>query len=234
MAKLKTMKAMRSAINGVPIVDVSWCEACLASKEIVAPNANHSITSLPTREAFYMNNWKMCNGIDAKREFSTAAYGVSSLAVCHHLGSGQNPVKLFQNTSVFLCGSGWKDNATKAKDVQLLMNEGGGRVLMSATQAIQTIKDVSTGENNKIILLCDDSLPNSTNGISSALARAVRQIYDVTYDRHKPVLTVNPNWLFDSISCAKILEGDRYEPKSPLANSLWRLSCDEEEETSQV
>ena len=220
IAKLRTMKAMRSTLEHIPIVDVSWCESCLLSKQIIGPTSDHCITSLPTRSSFFMENLILGTGIDKKRDFSTAVYGVPSLVA-------SRPFLLFQNVSVFICGTEWKKSATKLKDVQLLLREGGGVVLTSASQAVKVVnEELELASNKKVVLLCDDSSTDSMSGISAPLAKAIRGLYDRSSKQDTPVLTVNSKWLFDSISCAKILECDRFQPCCPVAISLWRLcSC---------
>jgi len=225
VAKLRTMKAMRSSLAGIPIVDAAWCKACLTSKQVMTPEGDHCVTSLPTSLPFYMENFHLSTGIGKKRDFSTAVYGVPSLAACRHSEPSSRPSLLFQNVSVYICGLDWKNATTKTKDVQLLLREGGGTVLTSATQATKIVKEEVAMTSNQVVILCDESLTDSASGISSSLARAIRQIYESQnkHDHPAPVLTVNSKWLFDSISCAKILESDRYKPDSPVATSLWRL-----------
>ena len=47
MAKVRTAKAMRAALLGIPLVTPAWIEACLSSEDIVPPTA--FLRSLPTK-----------------------------------------------------------------------------------------------------------------------------------------------------------------------------------------
>jgi Reverse gyrase len=219
IAKLRTMKAMRSALTGIPIVDMSWCQACLKAQDIVL-EANNLVTSLPTKIESYMEKSKISKFIDRPRDFSTASYGVLALASCHHSARSQS-LLLFRNIKVFLAGDGWNKETTKSKDVQLLVKEGGGSLIPSALDAIKAIGKLA---KELIVILCDDSDVDSSSGISSNLAGAIRESYHSRdFAREKPILVVDSKWLFDSISCAKLLEATYFKPSSPIATSMWHL-----------
>lgn len=216
-AKLRTMKAMRSALIGIPIVDVSWCQACLKAKEIVL-EADNCVTMLPTKIESYMKNSTITESYDKPRDFSTASCGILSLASCLH---SSPPLLLFQYTKVFLAGEGWNKETTKAKDVQLLVKEGGGSLLPTVIDAIKAIEEHA---KELIVILCDDSDVDTCSGISSDLACAIRERYHaLEFAREKPVFVVDSKWLFDSLSCAKLLEASNFKPASPIATSMWHL-----------
>jgi hypothetical protein len=218
-AKLRTMKAMRAALAGIPIVDKSWCDACVDSKELLL-ESGHIVTSLPTKIPLFMRNMSDIKSIyDKPRDLSTATFGIPSLAICRR--SGQE-VLLFQNVYVFLAGNVWKHDTTKSKDIQLLVKEGGGSILTSASQSTKMVKEEIPGSEKQVVILCDDSNTDSASGITKALARAVSDLYDRPIDR-TPVFIVNSKWLFDSISCAKCLETEEYAPEHLIGISLWRL-----------
>jgi len=165
------------------------------------------------------------NGLGAKRDFSTAFYGVSSLVA-------SRPSLLFQNTFVYICGSEWKKSTTMLKDVQLLLREGGGTILTSAAQTIKILReelDCASSSGKKVILLCDDSSDSKYSGISAPLAKSIRHLFNGNLKSyaHAPVLAVNSKWLFDSISCAKLLECDHFQPTNPLAKAMWKLCANQ-------
>jgi len=218
-AKLRTMKAMRAALAGIPIVGPSWCDACVASKEIVLESC-HLVTSLPTKIPMFMKNRTDMKSIyDKPRDVSTSTFGIPSLAVCRRSG---HEVLLFQNQHFFLAGNVWKQETTKSKDVQLLVKEGGGSILTTATHSAKMVKEELLGSEKRVVILCDDSNIDSASGITKVLVKAVHDIYNHPIDRI-PVLTVNSKWLFDSISCAKCLEAEEYAPGHPIGLSLWHL-----------
>ena len=215
------MKVMRSALAYIPIVDVSWCKSCLDKKKLIPPASHQCVTSLPTKNTCFMDMDNMYTdaSLDEKRDFSTAIYGVPSLVAAR-------PSLLFDNVSVFICGSEWKKSPTKLKDVQLLLREAGGTVLTSASQAAKMVNgELESEANDKIILLCDRSSTDSKSGITAALEKSIRERHGKGYNQDgRAILIVNSNWLFDSISCAKQLDSTPFQPCSPLAVSLWRLS----------
>ncbi len=220
IASLRTMKVMRSALVCIPIVDVAWCKSCLDKKKLIPPASHHCVTSLPTKNQCFMDMDNLDIGIDLdqKRDFSTAMYGVPSLVAAR-------PSLLFDNVSVFICGSEWKKSPTKLKDVQLLLREAGGTVLTAASQATKMVNgELESEANDKIIFLCDQSSTDSKSGITAALAKSIRERYGKGCNQDgRMILIVNSNWLFDSISCAKQLDSTPFQPCSPLAISLWRL-----------
>jgi len=219
VAKLRTMKAMRAALAGIPIVNTTWCDACIASKEIVL-KSDHLVTSLPTKIPLFMKNvTDLKSFYDKPRDLSTAAFGVPSLATCRR---SVHEVLLFQNVCFFLAGSTWKRETTRSKDVQLLVKEGGGSVITSAAQATKIVKDELKDSETRVVILCDESDKDSMCGITKVLAKAVRDVYNRPIDQI-PVLTVNSIWLFDSISCSKIISAEEYSPKNPIGISLWHL-----------
>lgn len=209
---------------GIPIVTTAWISTCLKKREIISPDKDHCITALPPKEEVYSTNFQATpSNIDTKkRDFSTAVYGVPTLAAFRsHL--------MFENVSVFLCGSSWKTKTTLTKDIQLLLKEGGASMLTSASQATKFIKEeISVSIENATyppviaVLLCDDSESDAGCGITQNLAKEVRRFFKDNESSRTHIRIVNSKWVFDSISCAEALECDHYAPSSPLASSLWQ------------
>jgi len=271
IASLRTMKTMRAALAGIPLVSSDWLQACMGENQILPPTPNQFVTALPPRTEFFANNYNNVNvrssedgdGYDLGdfgtqiRNQSTAVFGVptlaAALAVSSHSHRGANTntnSNIFSNLHVCLCGSDWKTKTTMAKDVQLLLREGGATMLTSSAKAAKFIQDElgillqqlqqeqqQQSKNNhfhapspRVILLCDGNESDGACGITSTLAKAVRQFYTNSKTHassgnhpHPAVLTVHSKWIFDSISCAEALGSDHFAPNSPLATSLWKL-----------
>jgi hypothetical protein len=212
------------------IVDTTWCNAaCLTSKQVSTPEAPDQRLSrrYPHKLAFLYG--QLSSKYD-QRQKARCLHGRIWYPVIGRLPSSKpswGPSLLFQNIPVYICGLDCKNTATKATtDAQFLLREGGGNVLKPASQATKIVKEeMQATSTNQVVLLCDESLTDSASGISSNLAPAVCQIYESENKNDRPALIVNSNGLFDSISCAKLLEGDRYKPDSPIAMSLPYSVC---------
>jgi len=224
------MKTMRSSLCSIPIVSLQWVKDCLSKGKVIPLTLDISVTTLPTKLESLMSEPEIVMLNDA-RSSQTAALGVLALALLHHRvdepHQQESTDRLFSNASVFLCGSSWKSNITKTKDVQLLLREGGGDIISSASQAVRYIEEdlVETDSSTRyLVLLCDDSESDTTDGITNHLSYAAHKcLASSRRQEHPPVLVVNMNWLFDSISCASCLDPRLYEPSSPHARSLWNL-----------
>ena len=224
------MKAMRSSLSSIPIVSLEWVRNCISERTVVPLTVDISVTALPTKLECLMSELEPVRLNDA-RNSQTAALGVLALALLHQgvVEPNQQAAtpRLFSNTSVLLCGASWKSSTTKTKDVQLLLREGGGDIISSASQAVKYIEEdlVDTHSPTKfLVLLLDESESDATDGITSNLQNAV-QNYLASNKRQGQhhIIVVNMNWLFDSISCASCLDPRLYEPSSPHARSLWNL-----------
>jgi hypothetical protein len=205
--RLRTLKAMRAAINGVPIVSSEWIQACGQQNEIVVPTSSMFIRSLPTKT-------------DELEKNGAALFGVASLAADYQRASSPGKKMLpLANSFVHLCGP---FSPKKRSDIQLLAKEAGAKVLASPSDAISKLKTLTaTGSNDsQVIWLCDDSSLNAVPITMEQEAKTVLQ----GHDSKGSLLVVNSSWLFDTITCGSTVPPHAFEPFSPRAKELWKLT----------
>lgn len=221
MSKLRTVKAMRAALAGVPILNPKWISHCIENKCLKSPVEDMYIQTLPTKESHYMKSKKLTN--DSIRD-STAYGGVLALGAQHEQAAGNDSITplLLEGVYVHLCGSGWKKSSAKTKDVHLLVKESGATLLTSASAVTKTLKK-GTESGSSIILLCDGPI----NAISSVFPKNLKDSIESALngegvDSPNSVSIVNSTWLFDCISCAEVLSAEHYQPVGSLVKSLWQ------------
>ena len=213
-ADMRTMKAMRAALNGIPIIDPSWCQSCIKEDKLLFDRA-HCISSLPTKVPIYSSNVaNVSEVLELPRDFPTASYGVFAAAA--------STKPLFGNQLFYLAGNEWKSNTTMTKDVKLIIVEGGGGILTSVQQVTKAIERDLDDERSSIVILCDGSQTDSTSGITKPLSKVISNAVKSS-SKASSVTVVNSKWIFDCISCARLLEHDHYPPDSPSAKKMWRL-----------
>lgn len=228
ISKMRTVKAMRASLAGCPIVSPKWLRYCLDGKCISLPQNSMFIHTLPAKIGVY--NVKP----QSSRPPQSAHMGVMRIAAQHQICKNEGKRRLpplLHDVTVMLCGN-WKSNSGRTSDVQLLLREAGATMCTSVSQALQKLAEIKkscaieAGFVDSLVFLCDDSVGN--NFIQRNLASSIRdflQQFEGKDDvkRHLPVIVVNLMWLFDSISCATVLDADHFEPTNPNAKSLWQL-----------
>lgn len=220
-ADLRTMKAMRAALNGIPIIDPSWCQSCIKEDKLLFDRA-HCVSSLPTKVPLYTSNVENVSEVlDLPRDFPTASYGVFAAAA--------STKPLFGNELFYLAGNEWKSNTTMTKDVKLLIVEGGGGILTSVQQVTKAIERDLDDQRSSIVILCDGSQTDSTSGMTKPLSKVISNAMK-SGSKISSVTVVNSKWIFDCISCARLLEHDHYPPDSPSAKKMWRLQDESTDE----
>lgn len=192
VSRLRTAKAMRSALAGVPIVSPAWIQACGEKNEAVVPSSNLLARSLPTKT-------------EAMAKSNEAKFGIAKLTAY--------PVKKvpmpLHNMFVLLCGA-FSEN--KRKNLQLLSKEAGAKVLTTPAAASAKLGKA------RVVFVCDETTSGSV--IPTTLIKEAQKAVE-----HDPsgVLVVNPNWVFDSITCAKSMPADSFAPLNAKAKELWKL-----------
>lgn len=220
-AGMRTMKAMRAALNGIPIIDPSWCQSCIKEDKLLFDRA-YCISSLPTKVPLYTSNVENVSEVlDLPRDFPTASYGVFAAAV--------STKPLFSNELFYLAGNEWKSNTTMTKDVKLLIVEGGGEILTSVQQVTKAIERDLDDQRSSIVILCDGSQTDSTSGMTKPLSKVISNAIK-SGSKISSVTVVKSKWIFDCISCARLLEHDHYPPDSPSAKKMWRLQDESTDE----
>jgi hypothetical protein len=192
--RVRTLKAMRSPLAGIPIVSPEWIQACGEQNAAVVPTCARS---LPTKTEAIHNK-------------GDAHYGVAKLAaLLHHAPKPQEALPL-HNMCVYLCGN---FPQTKKTDIQRLSKEAGAKVLTCPSAVAAKLTKKSS--HHSVVLVCHDSTSGTV--IPSALEKEIKNNPSCV------VMVVNPNWVFDSITCARAMPTDAFEPTNPKAKELWCL-----------
>ena len=223
LAKVRTLKVMRSALAGIPIVTPDWLRACLEEKELVIPAANNCIRSLPPKAGTeHLLPLDFVTHTGPTAWLGVAAY--AALLQRQSEGGGEENDHLpLLDTSVFLCGQFNKGPGAPPKtDLLTLLRESGANVIPSAGAAAKKLKD---DEGSTLVLLCDDAKSDKQSGITDALNKKITTA--LAEQTNRRILIVSFNWILDSISCGEILDALNYQPNSPRGKALWQLSTDE-------
>jgi len=230
ISKSRTLKVMRSALAGIPILTPQWMDACLRETHLVAPSGTMCIRTLPRKQA---------TGTDAAREDNedtpTEHFGVAKYAAAFQNTTLSSSNHLLSGVSVFLCGSSAGSGMTK--DLKVLLQQAGASIISSVSMASRLLTDITKrGKGDPFVFLCDDSLANKTCGISDALLKQAKKLL-VARDSSKTegketLLCVHFNWLFDSISCASLMNSAAYEPSAPRTKALWDLATESQTDRS--
>ena len=214
VSKLRTVKAMRASLAGIPILSPTWISHCVEHNSIQEPEETMLIQTLPTKEDKYM---KKITKTTIPNE--TAHGGVFAIAAKHEtLGQSHQSPNLFNGLYVHLSGPGWKKSPAKTKDVHLLLKESGAHLLNSVNVVTKTLtKGLDTGST--FVLLCDGNINSLNPAFPANLKSAVENAIS---DKQCSVLVVDSKWLFDSISCAEVLAVTQYQPQGKIVKPLWQ------------
>ena len=207
-ARSRTLKSMRAALAGIPIVSPSYIYACQEADKVLLPQSSMMIRSLPSKT----------KSIESS---CASTYGVAALAVRAHESTGDD--LLLSRKAVLLCGS---IAPAKRNDIQLLLKEAGAELLSNPTVAVTKLKDMIDQpalekRTETVVLLCDDT--NCNTSINVIPVGLYKQAKLAAEHNRRVLLVVNSSWLFDSISCGSVLGAEEFEPASPKARELWSL-----------
>ena len=193
VAQCRTVKAMLSALHGVPLVSSAWIDLCRDQQQVAMPLDSMWIRSLPIKAA-------TGKGI--------ADYGVAKLAVqTSILGSHQ----VLKNFTAHLCGTFARP--PKA-DVQLLLREAGSQLSPTNQTTISFLKTMEAGSS--FVLICDDKCTAIHAALQQQIEKTLKEY------KAKEVFLVNPQWLFDCISAGSALPMASYAPAKPAPAALWK------------
>ena len=214
VSKLRTVKAMRASLAGVPILSPAWLSHCVKHNSLQEPDETMLIQTLPTKEDKYM---KKITKTTIRND--TAHGGVFAIAAKHEtFGDSHQSQKLFDSLYVHLAGPGWKKSPAKTKDVHLLLKESGAHLLNSVSVVTKTLtKGLDAGST--FVLLCDGNINSSNSAFPANLKSAIENAIN---NKQCSVLVVDSKWLFDSISCAEVLAVTHYQPQGKIVRPLWQ------------
>ena len=207
-ARSRTLKSMRAALAGIPIVSPNYIYACQEADKVLLPESSMMIRSLPSKTKSIESN-------------CASRYGVAALAARVHESTGDN--LLLSRKAFLLCGS---IAPAKRNDIQILLKEAGAELLSNPTAAVSKLKDLLDRpalekRTETVVLLCDDT--NCNASINVIPAGLYKQAKLAAEHNRRILLVVNSSWLFDSISCGSVLGAEEFEPASTKARNLWSL-----------
>ena len=209
IARVRTLKAMRASLAGIPVVTPEWISHCRSKGMAVAPDSTMFIHSLPTKT----------------NDLEDSLYGIVLIAArLQQVGSGalskDTTLLPLNNAAVNVCGAFL--SPPKA-DVQLLVKESGGILQPSIVATIKLLQSASFEVSGTVVVfLCDDSRDNALCGVTGPQAREIEIAIKAFPGR---VLVVNAHWLFDVVTCGKRIPGKLFPPRSLRCNQLWSTSC---------
>lgn len=224
VSKVRTLKAMRSALAGIPIVTPDWLRSCLDEKVFVVPADNNCIRTLPPK---LDTSHLLPKPFDESTHSGPAAWlGVAKYAALLQRqsegGGEQYEHRPLVNTSVLLCGQFKKGTGVPPKaDLLTLLGDAGANIVSSAAAMNKELK--KTDEGSTLVVLCDDAKSDKQSGITAPLSKAMTTALE-DEDSNRRIMVVTYMWLFDSVSCGELLDADNYKPNSPKAKALWELS----------
>ena len=221
-SKSRTLKVMRSALAGIPILTPEWMEACLKEGNLVAPSGTMCIRTLQRKKASGTRVDDNDSPTD-DNDSPTEKFGVAKFAAAFQktLSSSNH---LLSGVSVMLCGS--SSGSGTVKDLKVLLQQAGASIISSVSMASRHLTDMSKDESDlgRLVFLCDDSATNKTCGVSDALVKQVKKLVEDPTTEDEAVMCVHFSWLFDSISCATPLKAAAFEPAAPRSKALWELT----------
>jgi hypothetical protein len=196
---------MRASLAGIPIVTPDWIEKCSLEQKIVAPTADMFIRSLPTKSPNLLSD--------------LALYGTALVAArLQQVASGAAPSSALplKNVCVHLCGA----FAARKSNLVLLLRESGATIQSSTAAAIKL------SSSKKVVFLCDETIStDDLCGITSAQAGQIERAIADGHDGGPPLVVVNAQWLFDVVTCGRlIVPANLYEPSSARCKNLWLAS----------
>ena len=211
----RTLKVMRSALIGIPILTPAWMEACLKEGRLLSPTGDMCIRSLPRKQS----NIKVGTSC---LENPTEQFGVAKYAATLHDAELSPTNHVLNGISVLLCGR--SAESTVMKDLTVLLKQAGASIISTASMASRMLTDLSHGKAalGPIVFLCDDSPMDEACGISDALFKQTEKL--LVENGSLSVHCIRFSWLFDSIGCAAPMKTFAYEPAAPRARALWKIA----------
>ena len=150
VARSRTVKTMRAALAGIPIVPCAWAFKCLQNQTVQEPTPAMYIRTLPT-----------------KAGDGHTAFGVAHLASLSHVnGLHRKPLK---SCAVYLCG---KVPRQVERDIVLLAKDAGATVLTQRSTVLSRIRSEQT-----VVLLCNKTAQTSlTAKLESEVAQHPKRV----------------------------------------------------------
>ena len=190
-ASSRTLKAIQSALFGIPMVDPSWIRTWKKEGKVVLPT--RFVRTLPAKVG------KVLMTEDAKN-------GVAKLAA---MWNSSDPAELlFHNVNVLFCGS----HSTEKKNSLIKLLKEGSATILSKSKDVSVVLKSITGTTDsfrpedssspkRLILLCGET---GRLGLPKKVQSELIDVFDSSVTRNC-IYVVDSNWVSLSIACAKIL-----------------------------
>jgi hypothetical protein len=243
-ADRRSMKAMLACLEGIPIVSTSWIGHCLQRKGVVVPEKNMFVRTLPTKTF-----------IGSLSEFGVAYQAARIGHVQRH--SWFLPLRRVK--TAYMVGFEQTSHDT-TNFCSLLSRAGVNDVVLNASMALSRLKEfvaqsaASIDQSTKsefieyYVIICNDGAKSSSPKAFFSDA-FVREIHALASPATKPshvnrrLMVVNLQWLFDSVTCGRLLPADTksttngnmnaeqeakaidcYKPNHERASELWQIT----------
>ena len=223
VAKMRTLKSMRSSLAGIPIVSMEWILSCIEQNTVVNPQSKHCIQTLQTKVSGWMR-------IEKDRS-SKAVGGVLHIAAkmrkLQLLAISNKPTlsfKILRNVVVLTCGVWKRGYGPKLNDVEVLIRDSGGQLVDNVTNFAKLLSSSKTSKS--FLIICDESESDEESGITQFLTRHIVNGPGQSKSIINRIRVVNSSFLFDCISCGELLGAEEYPPKSKIGKKLWRASLE--------
>ncbi|KAL3903306.1 MAG: hypothetical protein SGILL_010495, partial [Bacillariaceae sp.] len=191
-ADIRSKKAMRSALLGIPIVTPEWLKACKKQGELIEPDS--FIHTLPTK----------AKQLEATKDIDD---GVLKLAAAWERDE-EAPSLPFRRMFVYLCGN----FKLPREELTHLLMEGAATMLYTPLATSNKLKDLSKlpeDERSKftVVVVCGDSRVSLTKSLEKDIKMSIQ-------DTEPPLnaQVVDSLWVMESITCAKALPSALFQP----------------------
>lgn len=188
-ASIRSFKAMKASIEGIPMTTPVWLYQCDQSGQISCPL--DFIRSLPTKSEMI-------------QESGDFKYGVARSAAMLWKGLTGLP---FRDHFVFLLGC----QRNTRKTLTRLLRAGGAGMLSHASEVSSKLKELSeeVAPAPKVVIILGDN-------VRAWPKRQLENITDMELSSHKEqsiASVVSHKWIAESIACAKPLPVEQFHPK---------------------
>ncbi|KAG7340018.1 BRCA1 C Terminus BRCT domain containing protein [Nitzschia inconspicua] len=201
-ATIRSKKAMKASLLGIPIVTPDWLQLCKKHGKIILPES--FIQTLPTKS-------------DAIEVNGDANFGVTRLAAEWKIRP-DTPRLPFSNTFVYLCGN----FKMPRNDLTDLLEEGCASMLLTpnatSSKLMELMNDTTTETSSSskplVAIVCGDSRVSFTKSLEQDINTAA---VDTTLE----VVVVGWQWVLESITCGKAMPASLFPPVAK--KELWEL-----------
>lgn len=217
VSNTRTLKAMRCAINGIPLLTPNWLRQAIKQNTlIVSPTVheNMCILSLPVKG----ENVVLPQQQQQQQQGCVPRF-IQDIIGSANSGNGGR-CRLFENMAIILCGDFVKK--IPKSDIIVLSKDCGVNDLLYHSPFSNNKNNNSSKKKiastlkfeqiQRIILLCDDHC--ETCPISDTML----DIIEENKEHFSVLQVVNTTWLFDCISFAQVLDGVNYLPQQVVGN----------------